>query len=372
MTNGLFKVARTEWVPTVPAVPPIPAEPERWWLAPPPPGYYYAFKNSTWSLKKYDPPGLGTGTGSSGGSYTWYASSSSGAFLLREGDKYSAVYKLTGQPNTVMSGTVPPGPFSLPSPGPEWTLYSVTITPANSSTPSDPPELQLSKVPSPARAIQFATSTYSNGYPVGPGPYQGTFLVPNPAGGYTEVTRSYTKTGPNGLFVPAPSVSDPAGVTTSASGVRAVLIAAFAGAPGVPAVPGYTKTLPSLGWDAGANSIAELDGDLYVRFQVPAALGARVGFFTGGERDAADRDALAAGFYVYSDATGARWSIVDNGRQVVMDDNQHVADTFYEIRRVSGQITYFVGDVLRWRSPTPLEGALRVGTTLYAPGDMVL
>jgi hypothetical protein len=368
VTNGLLKIDRTSWVPAIPGTPAIPAQPEKWWLAPPPPGYYYAFKDSTWSLKKYDPPGL-SGSWSDDGSYTM---PDTGGVVLRPGDTYKVVYKKTGEPNITYTGTVPAGPFTIPwPPGDGWEMVSLTITPAGSGGGSQPPA-QLSNVPPPASAIMFNTATYSNGYPTGPGPYTGVFRVPNAGGGYTDVTRTYTKTGPNGLFVPEPGVTDPAGVLTTASGVRAVLVAPFAGAPATPTIPGYTVIVPSNGWNAGANSIAELDGDLYVRFQIPNALGARVGFFTGGTRDSTDLDALQAGFYIYSDAAGARWSIIDQGRQVVLDSNAHGPSTYYEIRRVSGQISYVVDDEVRWRSPVLLEGALRVGTTLYSPGDMVL
>ncbi len=368
MTNGLTKLPQYTQVPGTPASPAIPATPERWYLSPPPPGHYYSFVAGEWVLKKSNAPATTIG-GGSGASYT-IPVNQIGSAKLRAGDSYRLLYRRDGSPDLTLAGVVPGGAFVLPTPStPGWTLVSLTITPAG-PTPGVPIS-PIYNVPAPALPIYFYALTYENGYPYGPGPYIGEFLVPRTTGGYDRVTRSYTKTGPNGLWVPTNAV-DPPGVTTGATGIRAVRIDAFAGAPAVRSAPGTTLATPVKAWDAGANSIEELDGDLYVKYQVPYALGARVGFFQAPFRDSTSIAALLAGFYTYSTAQGMRWSIVDHGRQVVLGNNVSGPATEFEIRRVGDQVTYYVDGELVWRPPNPLTGMLRVGTVLYGTGDMVL
>lgn len=371
MTEGLTKLPRTETLPAVLPVPAVPAMEESWRLTPPPPNYFYAYEDGAWQLKKYNPPLTGGG-GSASGWITVYISQYHGV-MLSTGDTVKATYKKGNDTYVAIRVMTTGGTLELPlPPDDEWELFSISIWRAvNGPVPEGTVGTMVAQVPAPAQAITFAgVTTYSNGYPTVPGKYLGTFLVPSMTGGYQGIVREYEPNGPNGVYIPVGSVVDPAGITTQSEGVRAVKVAATPAVPGIPGQPRRTVNLDTKGWDAGANSIAELDGDVYVKFEVPVALGVRVGFFSG-VRNPANVDALLHSFYVYTDAAGKHWSIVDHGRQIQLN-GQAAADTVYEIRRYAGQISYLVNNVLVWRSPNLSQGPLSVGTTMYAPGDMVL
>lgn len=365
MTNGLTKEAKTTLVPRVPGVPARPAIPQYFILPPPPPNKYYVWDaaRGEFAIKIAAP-------GTVGGSYT---------IDLRNGGGFSLSYRagtslrfgyattVTGAASsftTVVAGSegvvqVPPAPQG-------YTLVEVRITP-----PSSSPQQQTFSLPPGVLAVRFPGAYLSNGYPAGaPLTIQGSFDVPEPAGGSRVVTRQFRKRA-DGVYVVNDNVAQ-VGYSVSPLTVQPIVIPAVPAVPAIPEIPAYTISENRIGWDAGANSIAEQDGDLYVRFQVPFALGAIVGLYDASvARNPIIFTDIHHGFYIYSGANGALWAIRDANR-VLQFGGAATPTTTYEIRRVGGQVTYWVDNVRVYVSPVASSGVQRVGTTLYATGDMVL
>lgn len=138
-----------------------------------------------------------------------------------------------------------------------------------------------------------------------------------------------------------------------------------------PAIPPVVITSPNVGWNAGANSVAALDGNLHVAFNVSGSEnGVILGF-----RDARDGRPpttptfVTHGWYFFS-LHGA-WALpFERGAQIGSPIAYNATDLF-EIRRVNSVVTYARNDVIAYTSTQPSSGLLRVMTCLYAAGDSV-
>ena len=138
--------------------------------------------------------------------------------------------------------------------------------------------------------------------------------------------------------------------------------------PHVPGVPSRVEVTPYMEWNAGANSIAELDGDVRVAFTQGRVVGCLVGF-TDDRAVVANVDRYSHAFYFFQTAGGQPRFRVREGAGNVLGEVPYVAGDMFEIRRVGGQVQYLHNGTRIRRSPAASVGALSVGTALYATGD---
>ncbi len=139
---------------------------------------------------------------------------------------------------------------------------------------------------------------------------------------------------------------------------------------GSPGSPSYTQTLPNAGWNAGANSIAMLDGDLTVTYAFTAA---PVDTFVGysyTRRTVGVPNALAFAIRVYTLGTSTYLQVYEKGVAVGAPSPYTLGNTI-EIRRVAARVTYFNNSKPIYTSPTVSFGPMVVSSCLYTAGDSI-
>lgn len=140
--------------------------------------------------------------------------------------------------------------------------------------------------------------------------------------------------------------------------------------PGQPYIPATVTQQPVLGWNAGANSVAVLDGDLHAVFAMPAGtVGAVVGLKAGRARPTVP-DLVTHGLFFQSLAGVDMVQVVESGAPQGAAAMRNATDTF-ELRRVAGVVTYWQNGTLLRTSMRPSAGVVLVNACLYASGDEV-
>lgn len=138
----------------------------------------------------------------------------------------------------------------------------------------------------------------------------------------------------------------------------------------VPGVPEHIERSPVAAWDAGANSIDVLDGDVRVVFDTGAQTGGIVlGLKASRERPWAP-ELIEHGLFLRSQAGHAFVSVVELGVQKGSTVPREADDEF-EIRRIAGRVTYLRNGSVLYRSDTPSNGPVMVTTAAYLSGDTV-
>lgn len=137
--------------------------------------------------------------------------------------------------------------------------------------------------------------------------------------------------------------------------------------PAVAPVPAYVRTTPVLGWNAGANSIDQLDGDVFTKFTVPAGV---TGLYMGlkGARAKPTLPSLITHALYFERGVQDQFRVVEGGvtKTALVARG---ADDWFEIRRVAGAVTYWRNRALVYTSATPSSGPVLVNACLYASGD---
>ncbi|CAM5593312.1 hypothetical protein [Rhodanobacter lindaniclasticus] len=142
--------------------------------------------------------------------------------------------------------------------------------------------------------------------------------------------------------------------------------------PACPAVayePARIEQQAVLGWNAGANSITELGGDLHTVFTMPAVSGVVIGLRSGRTRQTTP-DLIEHGLYFNALGGMNLVHVVERGLGATSIVVRNPADTF-EIRRVGGRVTYWRNGALLHASTARSTGAKVVNACLYASGDAV-
>ncbi len=375
MTEGLTKLPKVSYTPPIPAVDAIPAFAERWYLTASPKGMFYTFQDGMWKLAQ------GNDGSSGGGAGTAYRIPyEGGAYLFPPGA--AVVFEFSSGTNTTdktiihtelhhadQYGVV----TTWPDPVPEYILRSFMVTPINVTPPTTDGWYRL---PPGTSQVYLEADTHYTGYPKRPGRYRGFSLIPRTDGGYDRYYQTFVPIAGDGtMYVPESSDQPvPQYVVLGTSPFYQMRVVNFPGAPYQPARPPQPIFEQVRAWDAGANSIATNGGDVYTKFNVFPSLGVKIGFYDASStRDPRDPTALFAAFYCFSGTQGFRWGILDKGKYVVpVADNTYYNDTLFEIRRQGGTIFYYVDGVLVYRSSSPGDFPLKVGTSMYATGDFVL
>ena len=154
-------------------------------------------------------------------------------------------------------------------------------------------------------------------------------------------------------------------------------LAAILNDPGRPPAPAQRAVYEAdhrIGWNAGADSLDELDGDVRVVFEPNISAAGAVGLARA-RQDLESLESIGHGFYFDSDpATGLpRFSIIESGMRR-SEFFPYEPGVSFEIRRegVFGQVTYLYDGGTVGISGVPLYNAVRTATVLYRAGDGVL
>lgn len=140
--------------------------------------------------------------------------------------------------------------------------------------------------------------------------------------------------------------------------------------PAVPYAPDSAVTDPRLGWNAGANSIAMVAGDLHVTDTVavpPAGLVIGLKAVRNNQTDPAD---VLHGLFFYRNGGQPRVEVREQGARIGIAHN-YAAGAAWEIRRVGAWITYLVAGVVLAKTPAKTLGPMLVNACLYAAQDGV-
>jgi hypothetical protein len=132
--------------------------------------------------------------------------------------------------------------------------------------------------------------------------------------------------------------------------------------------PGYTVNQPIFDWNAGADSITELTGDAHTVFQMPTPVsGVIIGFKTS-RLSTTVPSLITHGFYFFNSVGTPYAQIVESGQVIGSAFSYTSADNF-EVRRASGQVTYWHNSALIYTSSALSIDAIIVNTCLFASGD---
>lgn len=140
--------------------------------------------------------------------------------------------------------------------------------------------------------------------------------------------------------------------------------------PAIEHVPAHVDQSPIVGWTAGANSNARIDGDASLRFMMPPNV---VGVIIGFKHSAIQptRPALVEHGFYFQRAAGADYlQVIEQGVTKTTLRPRHASDLF-EVRRVGGAVSYWQNGIRIYQSARPSVGKILVNTCLYSSGDAV-
>lgn len=140
--------------------------------------------------------------------------------------------------------------------------------------------------------------------------------------------------------------------------------------PAVTYVPARIERRPIIGWNAGANSITQLNGDMHTVFSMPLGTAGVVVGFRGGRTRQTVPDLIEHGLYFQSAGGYDMVQIVERGAPKTELVERGADDTF-EIRRTYGRVTYWQDATLLYTSVAKSTGVKVVNACLYASGDEV-
>lgn len=267
------------------------------------------------------------------------------------------------------------------SPDASWIPRYATLTgpggPYTALTGFDVPRIVANPLPpryyGPIQHMTFVTFSgvpvASNGYPLGDGPFTGSFDVPT-LDGLVRVTSVYDKDF-RGVLLRRTSPALPAYCTQSGA-CRVVMLSGFPGRAAVDAVAAVLSVDDRSGWNAGGNSILALDTDCETVFTPEITAAGAVGFAPSGRADVTKFENLTHAFYFDQAAGGfPQFAVIERGLRV-WGPRRLTPTMEFKLARVSGIVTFSVDGVPVYQSPTYLPGEIIVGTALYRAGDGVL
>lgn len=135
--------------------------------------------------------------------------------------------------------------------------------------------------------------------------------------------------------------------------------------PYIPAVPPTVTYTAINGWNGGARSVDQLDGDGYVEFQVNSGASATVVGFSSQDLSNLPSEPSHA-LYIHGSAV----DVMESGVVVHTASVSHTYANVYRIERRGLTVTYSSG-VWSYTSAAPSSGAVFVDAAMYASGDFI-
>ena len=139
------------------------------------------------------------------------------------------------------------------------------------------------------------------------------------------------------------------------------------GSPAVAATPPTYRTDYLDGWNAGADSVQRLDGDVETKFQVDIKAAGAVGFARDGTAVAGHFERLSHALYF----TNGTCQAVESGR-LVGAVVPYLPGSEFRITRGAGVVRYYADNALLHESMVPSGGPLQVSAALYRGTDQVI
>jgi hypothetical protein len=140
--------------------------------------------------------------------------------------------------------------------------------------------------------------------------------------------------------------------------------------PEIAPIPSSVIEHPILGWNAGANSVVELDGDVHVVFYVPESCAGIVLGFKQSRAFQVQPELITHGFWLSPVSGQLHGYVTERGVRKTPAALRAATDKF-EIRRRAGAVSYHVNDALIYTSAVRLYGPVLVNACLYATGDAI-
>lgn len=140
--------------------------------------------------------------------------------------------------------------------------------------------------------------------------------------------------------------------------------------PAIEAIPPTVTEHPVIGWNAGANSIDLLDGDVHTVFDIPTPCAGIVLGFKQSRAFQTRPELIQHGFWFTPIGGRLFGYVTEMGARKTPAVARNHTDTF-EIRRRGGVVSYFVNDVLLYTSLARSTGPVLVNACLYATGDAI-
>lgn len=146
----------------------------------------------------------------------------------------------------------------------------------------------------------------------------------------------------------------------------------FPAQPAIPHVPSSIRETPNLGWNAGANSAAELDGDVLLGFDCDHSVGVVIGLTQNRDIEAVGSiERITHGIYFHATAAGQYiFRVMESGR-LVTPSEQHVTSDWFEIQRADSVVSYLRNGVPFYQSRVTSSGMVSAACALYSSGDTV-
>lgn len=140
--------------------------------------------------------------------------------------------------------------------------------------------------------------------------------------------------------------------------------------PVLPAVaysPAYFMETAAYGWDSGAVSDDELDGNVHVVFTMEMVFGVVCGLTP--DRTGVGFARITKGFYFHNDGS-PKFNIMENGI-IISGAVIYTPGDEFEIIREFGIVRYYQNSTLLFESGSTSTGLISVGASLYLSGDSI-
>lgn len=141
--------------------------------------------------------------------------------------------------------------------------------------------------------------------------------------------------------------------------------------PASPRVPGYVSKQVVRQWNAGANSIETLDGDVRTNFSLPLGLVGVVVGFKGSRKKQTVPSLIEHGFYFQRQGGVDVLQIIERGSVKSPASPRRDDALKFSIVRRGGDVTYLVNGFHVYASSSPSIGPVVVNACLFASGDTV-
>lgn len=209
----------------------------------------------------------------------------------------------------------------------------------------------------------------------------GTFCTPAPVPQPTcgPITVCYEVPLPAGSIPPTGTLCYPTVVNCTPSGGGSGTVIGgtpqncryYPPEPEILAVPAHYDPVGDRSWNAGANSINALSGNVEVAFDMPKVLGVCIGFVAN-RNNPTNPDRVLYGIRFGLSETGAAVMHVSEHGQRRTAETTYLPSDDFRIRRIGQTVSYIRnGEVIYVSRRPSLEETLLVGSSLFGFGDAI-